>query len=120
MAVPFSPSLPGRSEFGYEHYRYLAQQQQREWVGTTRTLRPAEGETGAQFRVRVDSLVASLPSCGIIDVTVDEEIRAGVVVQATIRIAREPEPSVVPADDLRVAKGRPSGPRGSRGGAGGH
>lgn len=115
MAAPFSPSLPSRSEFGFEHYRYPSQQQ-RQWVGTTRTLRPTEGETGAQFRARVDALVASLPPYGIIDVVVDEEIRAGVIVQATIRIIREPEAAVVPPDDQRLAKGRPGGPRGARGG----
>lgn len=117
MDAVFSPALPSRNEFGIEHYSY-PQQQRRHWIGTTRTIRPIEGETGASFRMRVDSIVASLDPCGIIDVTVDEEIRAGVVVQATIHINRSPEPVTIVPDDQRAAGGRPSSPRGTRGGAG--
>ena len=118
-AALFSPSLPGRNEFGVEHFAYPSQQH-RLWIGTTRTLRPTEGETGAAFRSRIDLLVASIDPCGIIEVTVDEEIRAGVIVQATIHIRRNPELVAVTPDDLRAAGGRPSSPRGARGGAGKH
>lgn len=123
MATAFSPANPGRNEFGVEHYRYPVERHQgapRLWVGTTRTIRPLDGETGSEFRARVDSLVAGLDPCGIIEVTVDEEIRAGVVVQATIRVVRSPALAAVSPDDHRVAGGRPGGPRGTRGGSGKH
>ncbi len=117
MAIPLALTLPGRNEFGAEHYAYPGQL--RLWVGSTRTLRPIEGETGASFRGRVDSLIAALDPCGIIDVTVDEDIRAGAVVQATIRITRSPSP-VSAGRDQRIASGRPSGSRGVRSGSGSH
>lgn len=108
----FSPSLPGRTEFGHDHYGYIDGQRMR--LGATRTLRPIEGETGTAFRCRVDSLAQQLLPCGTL--VVDEEIRGGVVVQAILRLRMDPEPAPI-LDDARRAGGRPSGPRGSRGGS---
>ncbi len=111
-ALSSSPSLPGRTEFGHDHYAYVDGQRMR--VGATRTLRPGEGETGAAFRRRVDELAQQLLRCGTLQV--DEEIRSGVVVQAVLRLQLAPEPAPI-LDDSRLAGGRPSGPRGRRGGA---
>ena len=103
--------LPSRTEFGFDHYGYLDGERMR--VGATRTLRPADGESGVAFRQRVDLLALQLLSCGTIEL--DEEIRSGVVVQATLRLRTPPEPVPV-GSDLRRAGGRPVGPRGRRGG----
>jgi len=83
-------------------------------IGVTRTMRPAENENGAMFRQRINALAQQLLPCGTL--TVDEEIRGGVVVQAILRLQIEPEAAPI-LDDIRRAGGRPSGPRGSRGGA---
>ena len=118
MTNVLARTLPGRNEFGSEHYAYPGQL--RLWVGSTRTVRPIAGETGTTFRGRVDSLIAELDPCGIIEVTVDEDIRAGAVVQATIHITRSPSAVTERPDDQRAASGRPSGSRGGRGGSGSH
>jgi hypothetical protein len=111
-AIASSPSLPSRTEFGHDHYAYVDGQRMR--VGATRTLRPSDGETGASFRHRVDDLAQQLLLCGTL--SVDEEIRSGVVVQAILRLQFAPEPAPI-LDDSRLAGGRPSGPRGKRGGS---
>lgn len=108
------PALPGRAEFGHERFRYV--NGERYWVGSVRTLRAADDETGGAFRARAHALIALLDPCGIIDVTVDEEIRGGVLVQITITVTREPQRVDLSSDDHRLAGGRPSGPRGARGG----
>ena len=104
--------VPSRAEFGLDHYGYVDGQRMR--VGATRTLRPQDGESGAAFRRRVDLLAQQLLACGTLEL--DEEIRSGVVVQATLRLRIPPEPAPI-VDDQRRAGGRPSGPRGSRGGS---
>lgn len=111
-ALSASPSLPGRAEFGQDHYTYTDGQRMR--VGATRSLRPSEGETGSAFRRRVDELAQQLLLCGTL--RVDEELRGGVVVQAILHLTVEPEPAPILEDD-RHAGGRPSGPRGRRGGS---
>jgi len=107
-----APSLPSRTEFGHDHYTYIGGERMR--IGVTRTMRPAENENGAMFRHRINALAQQLLPCGTL--TVDEEIRGGVVVQAILRLQIEPEAAPI-LDDTRRAGGRPSGPRGSRGGA---
>jgi hypothetical protein len=111
-ALSIPSSLPGRAEFGQDHYTYIDGQRMR--VGATRTLRPGEGETGADFRRRVDDLAQQLLPCGTL--LVDEELRGGVVVQAILRLQVAPEPAPI-LDDARKAGGRPNGPRGRRGGS---
>ncbi|MBX0329102.1 hypothetical protein K2Z83_15600 [Oscillochloris sp. ZM17-4] len=104
-------SAPARSEFGHDHYAY--QDGQRLLIGTTRTLRPLESETGSDFRHRINAIVAAISGYVTISIEVDEEIRAGVIVQATIRVRYPPEPAAI-RTDARTAGGRPAGPRGSR------
>jgi len=107
-----SPSPPGRTEFGHDHYTYIDGQRMR--VGATRTLRPSDGESVSAFLSRVDMLAQQLLVCGTLHV--DEEIRGGVVVQAVLRLQVPPEPAPIPTDS-RLAGGRPHGPRGRRGGS---
>lgn len=107
-----SAALPGRAEFGHDHFAYIDGQRMR--VGATRTLRPLDGESGCAFRQRVDTLVHQLLACGTLEI--DEEIRGGIVVQAIIRLHSPPEPAPI-YDDHRLAGGRPAGARGRRGGS---
>jgi hypothetical protein len=105
-------SAPARAEFGHDHYAY--QDGQRLLIGTTRTLRPLEAETGSDFRHRINAIVAAIGGYATTSIEVDEEIRAGVIVQATVTIHYPPEPAPI-REDARAAGGRPAGPRGQRG-----
>lgn len=110
--VSVSISAAMRSDFGHDHYAYLTGN--RMLVGTTRTFRPVVGESGEDFRLRINGLVGVLETYPTTGIEVDEEIRAGVIVQAVIRVRYTPEPCVI-QPDRRAAGGRPSGARGVRG-----
>ncbi len=105
-------SLPGRSEFGADLYTY--QDGQRMIIGASRTIRPLEGESGSDFRRRVEAIVIAIDGHKVKTVELSEEIRAGIIVQAMVAVRWPPEPAPI-QEDGRLAGGRPTGPRGARG-----
>ncbi|NNJ12127.1 hypothetical protein EKD04_017490 [Chloroflexales bacterium ZM16-3] len=105
-------SLPGRSEFGNDLFVY--EDGQRMLAGASRTIRPHDGETGSEFRRRVEAIVIAIDGHKVKTVELSEEIRAGIIVQAQVAVRWPPEPAPI-QDDGRLAGGRPTGPRGTRG-----
>lgn len=87
--------------YGHDHYVYVAGH--RVLVGITRTLRPGAGESGAAFRRRVDDMARTLGARGGV-LTVDEDLRDGILVQVWVRLHLTPLPTTPPPPARRTRR----------------